>query len=442
MKISLEKIEAITKEFDTEQMEVISGIADSLKEVGLSHPVILRKGSPNERFRIVSGERRIAAARLLKWKEIDAEIREIDEQQGKLIRIHENLKRHNLPWPEQVQLVEELHAQRQAIHGISPRGRPSLVDRALNNGEKRGWSLRDTAEELQVGLGTLSEDLLLSRALNNDRNLAKVKDKKTALRLARIAINREQAEIDSEAPGINTGLALDEIYLGDSAEILQRLPDMSVDHCITDPPWIKFYDEKLRIDDRTLPVFKELYRVLKPGALTYMFCGLADVHYYCGFEKVDATTNQIVHNPGRLEHIGFKIAATPIIWRKEKSLSYRGRRAWEYDRDFEFIIVAAKGDPVLTTSGKMSAIKSFPIVPSASMKHPNEKPVDLILDIMQDCSYPGNVIIDPFSGSGVVGIAAIKMKRHFILVERDPTFYNKIVARVNRFKGANGDKSE
>jgi len=430
MRVNIKELAISDANLDEEQTETIKNLADSMKEIGLSHPIIIRKCSPNEQLKgvlyvPVAGERRIRAAITLGWQDIEADLREVSEHDGKIIRLHENLRRHNLPWHEQVSLVAELHALRQSVHGIPDKGRPW--------DGKKGWSLRDTAEELNVGLGNLSEDLLLARALETDPNLGKVKDKRTAIRLARIAVTREQNYIFAQAPMQATrtseGLEVDTVWLGDSAEILKRLPAASVDHCITDPPWIKFFDAKLRIDQRTLPVFKELYRVLKPGAMLYVFAGMDDVYYYSGY-NLPGSNNESIHTKGELEKVGFNVATTPVIWHKQKSLSRRGVRPWEYDKDFEFIIVACKGHGALPSTSTLSGVKSYPIVPSPSLIHPNEKPLALIEDIVTDCSYDNNIIIDPFGGSGVVAAACKKTDRRYILIEREKSYYDGIMGRL------------
>lgn len=432
MKVNIAELAISEANLDDEQTATIQGLAESMKEIGLSHPIIIRKCSPDEHLKgalyvPVAGERRIRAAISLGWKDIEADLREVTPHDGKIIRLHENLRRHNLPWHEQAALVEELHSLRQSVHGVPDKGRPW--------DGKKGWSLRDTAAELNVGLGNLSEDILLARALKVDPNLSKVKDKKTALRLAKIATTREQNYIDAQAPMRSTraseGVEVDEVYLGDSAEILKRMPASSVDHCITDPPWIKFFDAKLRIDQRTLPVFKELYRVLKPGAMLYVFAGMDDVFYYSGY-NLPGDKTESVHTKGELEKIGFNVASTPVIWHKQKSLSRRGVRPFEYDKDFEFIIVACKGNGVLPSTSTLSGIKPFPIVPSPSLIHPNEKPLALMEDLVTDCSYENNIIIDPFGGSGVVGVACKRHDRRYIIIEREKSYYDGIVGRLKK----------
>lgn len=417
-----------TPDIDEEQLVALT---ESMREHGLSHPIILRPANqleglpgsePLQGYELASGERRLLAAIRLGWTEIKAEVRDITKDQALEIRINENLRRFNLPWWEQVTLTEKLHNMRQATHGVATRGRPARDE------VKTGWTIRDTAEELGIGVGNLSEDLTLARALQYDKSLMKVKDKKTAIKLVRIAAQRHQSEMEANRPTTFEG---NEVYFGDSASILSQLPPHSIDACITDPPWIRFFEASLRIDERTLPVFKELYRVLKNPAMLYLVCGLDDYHYYAGHDEPDPNNPQEkIHVRGALESIGFQVANTPLIWKKLNSLSRRGVRPWEYDRDFEFIIVAAKGSPALTSARRLSGIKEFAIVPPTKMIHQNEKPMALIEELIEDCSYEGNIIVDPFGGSGVLAEACKKKNRKYIVCEREKKYYDGIVKRL------------
>jgi DNA modification methylase len=64
------------------------------------------------------------------------------------------------------------------------------------------------------------------------------------------------------------------------------------------------------------------------------------------------------------------------------------------------------------------------------MIHPNEKPISLIEDLVTDCSYEGNVIVDPFGGSGVLAEACKKNKRKYVVCERDRKSYEAICKRM------------
>lgn len=420
MKIAIAQIQVSEPTEQTDDVKkAVAELADSIKERGLSHPIIVRPA--NGSFALVSGEKRLLAVVSLGESEIEATVKEVDEVNGKIDRLHENLKRNNLPWWEQAVLVENLHTLRQSQHGIAPTGRPKREEV-----EKPKWGIRETAEELGRALGPLSEDLQLARAVRNNPSLRNVSDRKTAVRLVRMAAQRENAEIEARMP---TETSYNEAFFGDSASILKSFADKSFDHCITDPPWIKFFDPTLTLDQRTVPVFREVYRVLKNNAFLLFFCGLDDYHYYCGHDAPN-DDGTIVHAQGILEQIGFAISKTPAIWQKENALSRRGVRGWEYDRDFEFVVVAVKGSPVMVHPTSVSAFKKRPITPVAHLRHPNEKPTSVVEDFLKDISYEGNLVLDPFGGSFVTAEACKNLGRRWVVIERDPKAYKKGCERL------------
>lgn len=438
MKIPIDRIEFVPTNFDEVEAgrgqqrqsmsDQLTDMAESMKEQGQLQPVSVRVTNSIDsalvgfRYTLNYGEKRIRAAQKLGWTEIEATVEEMTEREAAIKRCHENLRRFNLPWYEQATLTERLHSLRQEEHGAAKSGRPAKTE------EKKGWSVRDTAEELGAALGTIAEDINLARAVRLDPALRGIQDRKTAIKVIKNTVKREQARLDADAPKT---IEVNEVYLGDSATILASLPDCSVDAVITDPPWLNFFDASLTRDARTFPVFKEVYRVMKYNTMLYVVIGFEDLPHYAGMERMleDGKTE---HVTGELEKIGFAVSKTPLIWRKVNALSRRGVKGWEYDRDFELIVVAAKGSPALTSSTRLSGVKEHPVVPSRSLIHPHEKPVALVKELISDSTFEGHIILDPFAGSGVVGEACVASKRKYILIERDKERYDKIIKRLGK----------
>jgi DNA modification methylase len=67
--------------------------------------------------------------------------------------------------------------------------------------------------------------------------------------------------------------------------------------------------------------------------------------------------------------------------------------------------------------------------------HPTVKPVALVADAIKDCSRRGDLILDPFGGSGTTIIAAEKTKRRAALIELDPAYVDLAVRRWEAFSG-------
>lgn len=382
---------------------VINEITESIRSQGLINPITVH--SMNGRYRLVAGGKRLAALIKLNYPEVEASIIEGDLADDKLqeIHIHENLKRHNMPWFEQVELVEQLHELRQ-----TQKGRPTLEKGG--GGKKTGWSLRDTAKELTASLGSVSQDLNLARVLKVNPTLKNIKDKATAAKVAKQYMQRAAMEEDSiDIPSI----VINDVLNGSSAEILKAYEKYTFDACITDPPWLKYIDKTRTYDSETLPVFSEIYRVLKANAIMYVFAGVDDFTFY----------------RTELVKIGFKVQQWPSIWIKRGVITH-GLRPWEYTRDFEMVLVACKGTPANTSTKQLSSLFEYPPIHSTKLRHPHEKPVDLIENLIGHCSYENGIILDPFAGSGVVGEAARNLQRNYLLIERDHSTYKKIKERL------------
>jgi len=78
----------------------------------------------------------------------------------------------------------------------------------------------------------------------------------------------------------------------------------------------------------------------------------------------------------------------------------------------------------------LSAVLSTKVVHSSKMIHPNEKPVEVIKQIIDHCTYERALILDSFAGSGSVGAACKQTGRDYILIEKDRNYYQKIQERL------------
>jgi ParB-like chromosome segregation protein Spo0J len=404
MEVLLEDIiDSIKEEVDQERLQTI---VESIKEKGMLHPVAVHK--MNGKYNLIAGKKRLMAHQQLGLETIRIEIigeEGMSEDACHEFRLHENIKRANLPWYEEVKLVKELHELRQRQKGIpDPKSGPV----------KTGWSLRDTAIELQKALGQVSQDITIAREVERDPTLKNVTDKKTALRLIKQKVKRMDQE---ETQGLKlVDVEPNQVYCGPAADVLKQFPDAFIDATITDPPWIEFREKRLTKDDKTWPVFKELYRVMKLDSFLIMTVGVEDFIFY----------------RENLPTLGFNVQGHPNIWYKTSGLISYGVRPWEFQRNLELIVVAAKGNPTLVRSTQQSCIWECPVVTPALLKHPNEKPVPLVEKMISCCTYDGAFILDPFGGSGVSGEAAVNLKRRYIIIEREKETYDNICKRLGQ----------
>jgi len=221
--------------------------------------------------------------------------------------------------------------------------------------------------------------------------------------------------------------ALDRV-LCKSAEKMDDLPDASVHLMVTSPPYNvgKDYDEDFSLDEYLAflrRVWAEVYRVLVPG-------GRACVN---------------VANLGRRPYIPLHtfiiedwlalgaLMRGEIIW--NKAASSAGSTAWgswtsaanPTLRDVhEYILVFSKGqfgraakDRVNTISKDeflefTKSVWTFPAEKARKVGHPAPFPVELPRRLIQLYTFEGDVVLDPFMGSGQTAIAAAQAGRHYV----------------------------
>lgn len=220
---------------------------------------------------------------------------------------------------------------------------------------------------------------------------------------------------------------LENIY-NHSSEDMYELPDNSVHLMVTSPPYNvgKDYDNDLTEDeyfDLLYSVWKEVYRVLSPG-------GRACINIANIGRKPYLPLNAMISY--QMRKIGYLMRGE-IIW--DKSASAGTSCAWgswksasnPVLRDIhEYILVFSKDDYKRPSMDKTSTINkedflkftksiwTFPAESAKRVKHPAPFPIELPRRLIELYSYSGDVILDPFIGSGTTAIAAIRGMRHYI----------------------------
>ena len=193
----------------------------------------------------------------------------------------------------------------------------------------------------------------------------------------------------------------------DSVDWLKSLGDGSVDLVVTDPAYESLEKHRkigtttrLKASEgssnewfdifpntRFPEFFQEVYRVLKNNSHFYMMC--------------DQET-MFVAKP-LAEAAGFKFWK-PLVWDKA-----RIGMGYHYRARYEFILFFEKGKRKLSDLS-VPDVLTFPRVIKG---YPTEKPVGLCEVLIKQSSSPGDLVIDPFMGSGAVGVAALKNNRKF-----------------------------
>ncbi len=119
-----------------------------------------------------------------------------------------------------------------------------------------------------------------------------------------------------------------------------------------------------------------------------------------------------------------------VVWDKTARGPGMG---WRYRRDYEFVMVAhRKGGRLKWNDDDPATSNIERAQPPIQREHPNEKPVSLVQPFVERHTAFGDLVLDPFMGSGTTGIACIRTGRRFIGIEKDPAHFATAVARIQR----------
>ncbi|MHA3913910.1 DNA methyltransferase [Halovulum sp. GXIMD14793] len=247
-------------------------------------------------------------------------------------------------------------------------------------------------------------------------------------------------------------LPLDQILAGDCVEVMNSLPAESVDLIFADPPynlqlkgdlhrpdsskvdavddaWDQFASFKA-YDDFTRAWLKAARRILKKDGAIWV------IGSYHNIFRVGAS----------LQDAGFWIL-NDVIWRKTNPMpNFRGKRL---TNAHETMIWAGKSDASkytfnyealkeLNEGVQMRSDWMLPICnggerlkdKNGDKAHPTQKPEALLHRVLVGSSKPGDVILDPFFGSGTTGAVAKRLGRHYIGIEREEKYREVAESRI------------
>lgn len=213
---------------------------------------------------------------------------------------------------------------------------------------------------------------------------------------------------------------------GDCLDKMLDIKDHSVDCIITDPPYLKNYSTGRRtgvqrvttkiMNDVTFDfdrVFSEFIRIAKEDAHIYIFgCWKTNPYFQTTLSKY------------------FKIKNN-LIWVKNNWTA--GDLFWSYGQSYEEILFATNGRKKLNGSRDRDCL-FYPRVVGKKQLHTNQKPINLIEYLITKSSKEGDLVLDPFMGSGTTGEACINLNRNFIGIELDSNTFNIAKSRLDIIK--------
>jgi len=247
-------------------------------------------------------------------------------------------------------------------------------------------------------------------------------------------------------------LPLDQVLVGDCRQILTELPENSIDLVFADPPynlqlegelwrpdytrvdpvdedWDQF-DNFAQYDRFTREWLSACRRVLKPTGTLWVIGSyhniyrvgaiLQDLDYWILNDVVWVKTNPMPNFRG----MRFTNAHETLLWaKKEKdqkyTFNYHAMKSLNEDlqmrSDWE-IPICTGGERQKTSNGEKA--------------HPTQKPEALLYRVIMASSNPGDIVLDPFFGTGTTGAVAKQLHRHYIGVEIDAAYAQLAAERI------------
>ena len=259
-----------------------------------------------------------------------------------------------------------------------------------------------------------------------------------------------------------TTLPLDTILHGDCLSVLATLPDRSVDLVFADPPynlqlqqpllrpnnsqvdavddaWDQF-DDFAAYDAFTRRWLSECRRVLKDTGALWVIGSYHNIYRVgtviqdIGYWIINDTLWLKVNPMPNFRGVRFTNAHETLIWAKKSreqkkyTFNYHGLKAFndglQMRSDWEI--------PLCTGAERLTDAEGRKI-------HSTQKPEALLYRVLLATSNPGDVVLDPFFGTGTTGAVAKKLRRHYIGIERDPVYIEAAERRLTAISAPDAD---
>jgi len=203
---------------------------------------------------------------------------------------------------------------------------------------------------------------------------------------------------------------------------------VSVDAIITDPPYLNNYktnyrkyddkfnseiknDDKQKNSSMIISFIEKSYKLLKDDSV--MAC-------FCSFHHVDFFKSEI-------EKVGFNVKNI-IIW--DKGNWTAGDLEAQFGLRYEMIIISHKGRCKFKNKYRHNDIWGFNRVVGIEQIHQNQKPHELIKQLLEIFTIENDLILDPFSGSFTTSYACEQLKRNNIGIELEKKYCYEGIKRI------------
>lgn len=244
-------------------------------------------------------------------------------------------------------------------------------------------------------------------------------------------------------------LAPNDVYLGDCLELMKQLDDQSIDMILCDLPYgttACAWDVIIPFDD----LWKQYRRITKPNAAIVLTAAQPFTSALVS-SNIKNFKQELIWSKGK--------GSNPLLAKKRIMQAHENVLVFCYGKlpynpqmlpgkpykaprtggNRTNSITGTKADKVGFKQEDNSGFR-YPLsvmeysIHCGSKLHPSQKPIDLFEYLIKTYTNPGDLVLDNTAGSGTTGVAATNTNRNFILMEKDPTYWQVCRDRLNTGK--------
>ncbi|MBI4285209.1 MAG: HEAT repeat domain-containing protein [Chloroflexi bacterium] len=252
------------------------------------------------------------------------------------------------------------------------------------------------------------------------------------------------------------------VVLGDVREVLRSVPDESIHLTFTSPPYYNARDYSIYRSYREYleflaDVFREVHRVTKEGRFFLLNTSPIiiprmsrqysskrypipfDIHPYLtdmGWEFIDDIVWIKPEASVKNRNAGFLQHRKPLAYKPNPVTEYVMVYRKKTEKLIDWSIRQYSWDTIQKSrvSGEYETTNTWRIDPVFDRVHSAVFPLELCIKVLEFYSYAGDVVFDPFAGSGTLGKAALKLNRFFFMTEKEWKYVALMRQEINTFQ--------
>jgi ParB family chromosome partitioning protein len=456
----------------------ITELAESLKQFGLIQPVVISQDK-----RLLAGGRRLAAALLLGWTDIDVVYKNtLSLDEAFEIELEENVRRKDMSWQERCLTILKIHDLKKRNNAL--------------NGE--AWGMRETAELLGSSKSNVHYCIAVARALAADKESPLWKEPtladawKLILRAEQDAIQaelrRRQLESVSTEPtlGLSEYTSLDDLPTVEDVDLeKENARERYLSNKLNDPDkFDEYWSEKQAFDNERRTTIRLGNVAIHGDCIPYMLAHaecydhiVTDIPYGIDMSMlaqqntgmVDLDTVEEEHDVDENKALmarffpaaftalkdngflitccdtmlwqymyelalaaGFKVQRWPIVWHKLNRCSNQAAQ-YNFTKDIELAMVCRKGNAVIMNHAPTCVVTASNDEMCKLTGHKFAKPRELWKFFLTHISFDNQLVLDPFAGRGSSLISGMEMNRRMVGVELNDVHYNALLENLRTY---------